>query len=525
MNVTLLAVNTKYVHSSLAAWYLASGIATHCRQEHAVKIVEATINQSSEQIAALVIAQNPDVIGISTYIWNASLLPELCVRLRHGLPKAKIVLGGPEAAHNAAHWLERGADYVLRGPGEHRFAALLDALAEDNTTIIDTTKTVDPYSSDYFHALGGRIAYIETSRGCPFRCAYCLSGESELRFIPLRAAKEQIAKLAFSGTRTIKFVDRTFNANLQRACEIWEYSLALGSDCRFHFEVAADLFDEKSMSLLSRAAPGRIQLEIGLQSFHEPALAAVRRKTDLTKVEKNIRRLLAPGNIHVHVDLIAGLPYETLAAFEQSFRRAYALGAHTLQLGFLKLLHGSKLRSDAESLGLVYHKTPPYEIIRNPWMSESDFRYLKIAENALQHTYNQGRFLSTLDYVLSASQLSPLCLFRETGEAAFHEATPLDTYAAQLYQYFVSLPNVKAELLRDRMLCDFLRMTKGNSMPAFLKGHGKKQRQAVEFANEALARSICAKEAAVLSTGKGVYADSQKQNPVTGLYPLYFFDL
>jgi len=520
MKVTLLAINTKYVHSSLAVWYLASGIAAHCRQKHTVEFVEATINANSGHIAALVIAQKPDVVGVSAYIWNAGILPELLALLHRHLPEAVIVLGGPEAAHNAAHWLKNGADYVLGGPGEQSFPALLNRLAGDNP--IRTEKIADPYSDEYFKALGGRIAYIETARGCPFRCSYCLSGESELAFLPLDAAKKRIEKLAVSGTRTIKFTDRTFNANPQRACDIWEHVLRLDTDCCFHFEAAADCFDEKSLTLLNSAPPGRIQLEIGLQSFHEPTLAAVLRKTDLEKAEKNIRRILAPGNIHVHVDLIAGLPFETLADFEQSFRRAHALGAHTLQLGFLKLLHGSRLRKEAETLGLAYQKEPPYEILSSPWMSESDLKYLKIAENALQHTYNQGRFLSALAYVQSAAQLSPLYLFYGMGQAAFHEATPLEHYAARLYPYFAALPNVKEEPLRDCMLCDFLRMTKGSGMPAFLKSHGEKRRQAVERANEALGRFICPNEAAVLSSGQGVYVDSTKQDPVTGLYPLYY---
>jgi len=525
MKVTLVAINTKYVHSSLAVWYLASGIAAHCQQKHEVEIIEATINQSGAQIAECIIAQKPDVVGISAYIWNAGMLPEIIALLRNYLPSVIIVLGGPEVAHNAQYWLDNGANHVIHGPGEHSFAEFLDALVQDDAPVIRSAKYFNPYSEDYFKALSGRIAYIETSRGCPFACSYCLSGESELAFVPLHLAKEQIKKLAFSGTRTLKFVDRTFNCDIQRACDIWEYVLSFESECCFHFEVAADLFDERSLALLSRAAPGRIQLEIGLQSFYEPTLSAVLRKTDLEKAEKNIRRIIAPGNIHVHVDLIAGLPYENLAAFEQSFGRAYALGAHKLQLGFLKVLHGSRLRSEAQMLGLVYQKMPPYEIICSPWMSESDLNLLKIAENALQHTYNQGRFLSALEYVLTVSQLPALTLFYGIGKAVFHEATSLDSYAAQLYQYFRTLPNVKEEKLKDNMLCDLLQMTKGKSMPDVLKNYHKKRKQVAELASKMLARPICANEAAMLTNGQGVYVDSQEQDPVTGLYPLYFLEL
>jgi hypothetical protein len=316
-----------------------------------------------------------------------------------------------------------------------------------------------------------------------------------VNFYPTDKIKEQIYKLSMSEARTVKFVDRTFNC------------------------------DENSLQLLSRAAPGRIQLEIGLQSFHAPTLAAVQRKTDLEKAEENIRRLMANGNIHVHVDLIAGLPQENLAAFEQGFGRAYALGAHKLQLGFLKLLHGSELRSQAQVLGLVYQTEPLYEIICSPWMSESDLALLRTAENALQHTYNQGRFLLTLRYVLSVSLLSPLRLFYGMGSAASHRATPLEDYAAQLYAYFRVLPNVQEAALRDHMLCDFLSMTKGKSMPGFLKSYDKKRKQVLHRANQALARCICANEAAVLGDGRGVYVDSQKQDLVTKRYPLTFVEI
>lgn len=515
MRITLLAINSKYVHSSLAVWQLASGVATHCRQEHDVSVLEATVNQSVAQIAEQIMAQQPDVLGISTYIWNAHMLPQLFALLRAQLPKTAIVLGGPEATHNAAYWLEQGADHVINGAGEQQFAALLD-----DYIAATPVASLDPYSEEYFHALGGRIAYIETSRGCPFRCTYCLSGESKLEFVPLDLTKAQIAKLARSGTRTIKFVDRTFNANAQRACDIWEYILTLNSDCCFHFEVAADLFDEQSLQLLSRVAPGKIQLEIGLQSFHEPTLVAVQRKTNLEKAQKSIRRLVAMGNIHVHVDLIAGLPEENLATFAQSFNRAYALGTHKLQLGFLKLLHGSKLRGQAQSLGLVYHKEPPYELISSPWLSEDDLQWLKTAENALQHTYNQGRLLGTLEYVLAATKLSPLELFYGMGQAVPHHATPLVGYTTQLAQYFIALPNVKKDILHDHLCCDLLRMTRGQCMPDFLQCHGKQRKQVQQRASEQLGRPVCAKEVAVLTDGCGVYIDSMQQNPVTGLYTL-----
>jgi len=367
----ILAINAKYAHSSLAVWVLAESVRRYAEFPHDVRIAETNINQKVNEIADETASHMPDVVGISVYIWNAGMLPGLIKVLRERLPIAVFVLGGPEASHNAEYWLNHGADYVLEGEGERSFPALLDELSRSKSGFAfhetqdwPPDEYIDPYAEAYFAALNNRIAYIETSRGCPFTCAFCLSGSSGVRFFPLSAAKEQIRKLAASGARTIKFVDRTFNCNPGRAYELFEYVISLDTTRCFHFEVAADLFDARTLELLQTAPPGRIQLEAGLQSFYEPALKASSRRTDLSKAEENIRMLLRNGNIHVHVDLIAGLPHERLNDFKDGFDRAYALGAHTLQLGFLKLLHGSALREKATSI--VFTKEPPYEIMSSP---------------------------------------------------------------------------------------------------------------------------------------------------------------
>jgi len=507
--IVLLAINARYIHSSLSVWALAGGIANHMRsaaetasagsesaENRAVEtavvesataeiatvetaaakttaikttladvaVIETTINQSVETIAGQVIAENPSIIGISTYIWNARLLPDILSLLRRSLSQSVIVLGGPEASFNAKHWLLRGADYVLRGEGECSFPLLIDSILKVSTLTemprvcksedwqrpesipglcwlaegqfrenaerapTGTTPTgtpPDPYSSEWYSSLKGRIAYLETSRGCPFSCAFCLSGQSNARFFSIEYAKQQLSALSLSGARTIKLVDRTFNCDPDRAYTLFEYIINMDTNCCFHFEVAADLFDERTIALLATAPPGRIQLEAGLQSFFEPTLHAVSRRTDIQKLEQNIRAIRSFENIHLHIDLIAGLPLETFTEFQNSFNRAYALSAHKLQLGFLKLLHGSTLRAQAQELKIEYSQLPPYEIISSAWISAAELDVLRKAEDALEHTYNSGRFLSALSYVLTAASIKPFDLYRSIGEQIPHSGMPL----------------------------------------------------------------------------------------------------
>jgi len=545
-NVVLLAINAKYVHSSLAVWILSTAVKKYAQFSHNVNIIESTIRQQISEIADKVTASEPDIVGISTYIWNAGMLPGLLVRIRELLPDVFIVLGGPEASYNADYWIEQGADKVLKGEGEHSLPALLDELSVQKSNcetqncdvskprsyrdtgdvsdticpqqLADRSTPIDPYTEEYFKALNGRLAYIETSRGCPYNCAFCLSADSDVCFFPIEAAKTQLLKLSKSGAHTIKLVDRTFNCNADRAYELFEYIIGLDSTCCFHFEVAADLFDERTLTLLQSAPPGRIQLEAGLQSFYEPALKAATRQTDLQKAENNIRKLLENGNIHMHVDLIAGLPHETLTDFMESFDRAFSLRAHTLQLGFLKLIHGSELRKQADSLGINYASEPPYQIQSSPWLSSRDILTLKQTENALQHTCNKGRFLTTLEYVLQNAAMRPFMFFKELGKAAENHGTDLADYAAQIYEFCKKLPKIEEIKLVDCMVVDWLAMVKGKNMPSFMRTSDSRKKEVLEIAKRRLAHEIRRDEATILQNGQGIYVDSQNRNPVTGLY-------
>jgi radical SAM superfamily enzyme len=507
-------------------------------------VIEATINQQNHEIADCVAGYMPDVLGVSTYIWNAGKLPVLLNMLKKILPKTVFVLGGPEASYNAEYWLKLGADYVIRGEGEHSFSSLIDELADhklqaQNECFVNdpqfqaarwgesaitehATEPIDPYTNEFFDALNGRITYIETSRGCPFRCSFCLSADKGVRYFPLEPVKKQINVLSQSDTHTIKFVDRTFNCNAARAYELFEYILKLDTSCTFHFEAAADIFDERTLSLLASAPSGLFQFEIGLQSFHEPALKVSVRQTDLKKAEENIKRLLQAKNIHVHVDLIAGLPHETLENFKSGFNRVYTLGAHTIQLGFLKLLYGSDMREQAGEMGIRFLKEPPYEITGSPWLSSEDILILKQTENALQHTYNKGRFLLTIENMLDISGLSPFDFFHNLGTAAPNHGTQLENYIEQIYAFCVSLSGVDDKELRDHLMCDWLGMVKGKNTPAFLKRKDSRCEAVEREAEKVLGRKPGRGEVAVLSSGKGVFVDSSNRDKVTGLYKVYF---
>ena len=542
--IVLLAINARYIHSSLSVWALAGGISNYTRSAVETTVVEATINQSAKMIVEQVIVQSPTIIGISTYIWNANLLPEILNNLHQSLPQAVIVLGGPEASFNAEHWISHGADYVIRGEGERSFPALVDALIaesslanvpglcrlEDGKFNKNREKALqeiptNPYSVEWFSSLKGRIAYLETSRGCPFSCAFCLSGQGAARFFSIEYAKRQLSALSLSGAKTIKLVDRTFNCDPDRAYILFDFVINMDTDCCFHFEVAADMFNERVIALLETAPPGRIQLEAGLQSFFEPTLHAVSRRVDIKKLERNIHAILFGENIHIHIDLIAGLPLETFTEFQNSFNRAYALGAHKLQLGFLKLLHGSVLRAQAKEFEIEFSQLPPYEIISNAWISAAELEILHKAEDALEHTYNSGRFLSTLSYVLTAAQMNPFDLYCSIGEQVPHNSMALTQYAQKLYEYFCGLPGVCDNLLRDTMVCDILAGAKGTSFPPVLRVMNKRHNLVAKMAADFLGHTVSRRDTAVMvSRNQGVFA-GDKRNRVTELFELFFVEL
>ncbi len=552
----LCALNAKYVHSSLAPWCLLAGINEYCSPNIKAEVIEGTINEAPEGVAGRILEKKPDVVGLSCYIWNIDATLRLANLLKSRLPRAVVVLGGPEVSYNAKAVLRSHSfvDYVVSGEGELPFALLLNALvhAAEIRGIPGVCGRVggqvftasphtpgeeppSPYTEAYFAALGGRIAYLETSRGCPYACAFCLSGRcGGVRYYNMERVKQELLRLANSGARTVKLIDRTFNANRKRAAEIirfilLHYGLAIPQGVCFHFEVAGDLLDDEAIALLAEAPPGAIQLEIGLQSFNPKTLEAIRRKTEVERLKANITRVTESGNMHIHIDLIAGLPYEDYGSFARSFNTAYALRPNMLQLGFLKLLHGSAMREHPEEYPCNYSPLPPYEVTGTPWLTVGELKRLHLVEDAVERLYNSGRFRRTLEFLLLQRKQSPFELFEGFGISCekTDKRITLDDYTALVYHYFSALPAINQGALRDVMVCDRLATNASGRLPPVLYRSDKRLKAvALELEADEATRPIkgVKRGVALLYTDRcAVYVDYQGKDPVTGEYALHRF--
>lgn len=551
-SAALCALNAKYVHSSLAPWCLLAGVRAFAPDIDAY-VVEGTVNEPPETVLERIASGAPDVVTFSCYLWNIRQTLALAEQLKHRLPGVCIVLGGPEVSYCAETVLNENpaVDFVLSGEGETSVPALLSCLAQRKAPSADEVpglctrqhiappcvlsgEVPSPYTPEYFKALNGRIAYLETSRGCPFTCAFCLSGRCGTpRYFDLKGVYENILALANSGAQTVKLIDRTFNANPRHANAILRFLLShygkeIPAGVCFHFEIAGDILTEETMELLAQMPAGAVQLEIGMQSFCEKTLEAVRRKTNTEKLKANIRRLAAMGNMHIHIDLIAGLPYEDVQTFAESFNTAYALGADMLQMGFLKLLHGAAMREEPQNFPCEFRSEPPYEVISTPWLTAEELEMLHSVEEVLERMVNSGRFQRTADYLMERTGLTPFALFQAIGKAA-HEAgvaghgVALDEYTAFLLDTAPRLwENVTREALRDVMVCDRLESNATGRLPLCLHiadpalGQTVKRLAALNPPRPGVRRGV-----AILYTERqAVYVDYENKNPKTGRFAL-----
>lgn len=563
MRSVICCLNSKYIHASLAPWCLLAGVKVYGSAEISAEVLEGTVNESQDAVFSRIIAEQPDVVGFCTYIWNVTEVLALAKALKTQNPALKIVLGGPEVSYRAEEVLNTCSfvDFVISGEGEYPFASLLNALQAGDTTAfskieglcfrkdtgvhlsapcLPSNDPVSPYCDDFFENLHGRIAYLETSRGCPFSCAFCLSGRcGTVRFFDLEQVKENILRLANSGAKTIKLVDRTFNADKNRAYTIFSFILEhygkeIPDGVCFHFEIAGDILNDDLLALLATAPKGAMQLEIGLQSFNETTLLSVHRKTDTKRLTKNIKRLIAPRNIHIHIDLIAGLPYEDYKSFSESFDKAFSLQSDMLQFGFLKLLYGAPMRENSAEYPCTYCETPPYEVKSTPWLSEKELQSMHRVEDAFDRTWNSGRFRRTVQYALEVTACAPFAFFANfadylTAKNVKTEKVPLDVYSEQLFSYLCTLPQVDKAVLRDKMVCDRLATNCSGVLPAFLRVEDsrlKAVRTALNGDIQTRATAGVKRALALLySENRAVYADYQTPDRVTGEYTLKYISL
>ncbi len=491
MKIIISCLNSKYVHASLSPWCLLSGVREFSKNTYDISVMESTINGDIKAFADKIINEKPDVVSFSTYIWNVTKTLEICRIIKEN-HQCKIVLGGPEVAYRQADVLKNYdfIDFVLSGEGEWTFPSFLDNMNDDlslvsgltyreNGEIITNSEKEyndtppSPFTDEFFANLNGRISYIETSRGCPYRCAFCLSGRcSALRFFDLDRVKNDIIKLANSGTQTVKFVDRTFNANAKRANEILlfikeNYGKEIPTNVCFHFEVAGDILKTSTLEILSSMPKGAVQLEIGMQSFNEDTLKTINRKTDTKKLVENINKLISFNNMHIHIDLIAGLTGEDLESFKNSFNIGYSLNAHMLQMGFLKLLYGADMRENSEKYPCTFNDEPPYEVTSTPWLSADEIKMLKNCEDAVDRLYNSGRFVFTLNYLIECVGISPFDLFNDFGNAVDGNKMRLCDYAEKLYNFFGD--KCDKQILREKILCDLLSSSSSVQIPDVFK--------------------------------------------------------
>lgn len=538
MKSVIVSLNSQYIHSSLACWYLLSAAQKLCPKEIEVKVVEGTVNEDIKDVLKRIALEKPDIVAFSCYIWNINTVLKLVDLLNN----VKIILGGPEVSYCADKVLteNREVDFVISGEGEEPFSALLTALYKgesmdgikglcyrenDNLIIsqpyISENTPCSPYTKEYFESLNGRISYIETSRGCPFSCAFCLSGRcGSVRYFPLEEAFKQIISLANSGSKIIKFVDRTFNANSKRAREIIafikdNYGTKIPTDVCFHFEIGGDLLGVKDFELLKTLPKGLVQFEIGMQSFNEKTLSAINRKTKVEKLKNNIKELISLGNIHIHIDLIAGLPFEDYKSFRDSFNTAFSLKANMLQLGFLKLLHGAKMRDKDYLYPTQFSDCAPYEVIKTEWLNEKELKMLHYCENALERFVNSGRFTLTVERIFEDKMRNPFDTLTELGMFTGMESCPLNEYINKLYNFFKN--SCDENLLRDLLLCDFAANVKSNVLPTCLIREDKnlrKFRQYLESKEETKRKNgVMRKTFLLYSENCGAYVDyDQKIN-------------
>ena len=539
MKILLAACNAKYIHSNLAVYDLqayASEYADH------IILKEYTIIQQKDDIMRDIYLEHPDVVCVSCYIWNLSFVKELMADLTKILPDADFWAGGPEVSYDAEKFLTENPEFkgVMAGEGEETFRELAGYYVEKDPQnlkdmtgvcyrdgdqiihngwrqIMDLSKI--PFIYKDLSDFKNRIIYYESSRGCPFSCSYCLSSiDKKLRFRDTEMVKKELQFFIDNKVPQVKFVDRTFNCKHDHAMAIWKYINEHDNGVtNFHFEISADLLREEELQEMSTMRPGLIQLEIGVQSTNPDTIKAIHRTMDFGKLKGIVERIHSFGNIHQHLDLIAGLPYEDYDSFRHSFNDVYALKPQQLQLGFLKVLKGSHMMEMCQEYGIVYKTREPYEVLSTKWLDYDHVLKLKTVENMVEVYYNSGQFQNTLEY-LEGFFPDAFSIYERLGNFYMEKGygdvshTRMRRYEI-LLEFLENVPEISQDRVKDRMGYDLYLRENLKSRPGFTKDQKPFERQIWDFRK----REKVAKNAhvEVFADGTVLLFDYADRDPLT----------
>lgn len=507
MKILLVACNAKYIHSNLAVYDLqayASDYADH------IVLKEYTINQQKDDIMRDIYLEHPEVVCVSCYIWNLSFVKELMADLIKILPGADFWAGGPEVSYDAEKFLTENSEFkgVMVGEGEETFKELAGYYVEKNPQdlkdmtgicyrdgdqiihngwrqIMDLSSI--PFIYKDLSEFKNRIIYYESSRGCPFSCSYCLSSiDKKLRFRDTETVKKELQFFIDNKVPQVKFVDRTFNCKHDHAMAIWKYINEHDNGVtNFHFEISADLLREEELQEMSTMRPGLIQLEIGVQSTNPDTIKAIHRTMDFEKLKGIVDRIHSFGNIHQHLDLIAGLPYEDYDSFRHSFNDVYALKPQQLQLGFLKVLKGSHMMEMCREYGIVYKTQEPYEVLSTKWLDYDHVLKLKTVENMVEVYYNSGQFQNTLEY-LEKFFPDAFSIYERLGSFYMEKGygdvshTRMRRYEI-LLEFLEDVPEISMDQVKDQMVYDLYLRENLKSRPGFARDQKPFERQVWDF--------------------------------------------
>ncbi|MDY3919602.1 MAG: B12-binding domain-containing radical SAM protein [Candidatus Limivivens sp.] len=582
MKILLIAINAKYIHSNLAVYGLKAyvdagnhgcglqacadtGSPTDGLQACTggsdadisaaqVEIAEYTINHLRETILADLYRKKPDIAAFSCYLWNIEYVRALIPELKQVLPEVRIWVGGPEVSYDSGLFLQEfpQVELVMNGEGEETFRELVlgaDPAGTAGITWRDKRGRICvnpsrpllsmdelPFMYQDLTAFQNRIIYYESSRGCPFSCSYCMSSiDKRVRFRSVSLVKEELQFFLDHGVPQVKFVDRTFNCRHSHAMEIWRYIKEHDNGItNFHFEISADLLNEEELALLNSFRPGLAQLEIGVQSTNPRTLEAISRNADFSKIVRAVCRVQQGQNIHQHLDLIAGLPYEDLESFRRSFNDVYALKPQQLQLGFLKVLKGSGMHEKAEEFGIVYRARAPYEVLKSGWISYEDLLKLKSVEEMVEVYYNSSQFAHTMEYL---EPLFPDAFSMYESLAAFYEEKG---YTGQshsrmgrlniLREFALEVPGCSRAVCEDCLLYDLYLRENSKSRPewagspckekdavyAFYQKEAREHRY-LKYEEPYQARQLMhMTHLEIFSDGAWVLFDYRRRNPLNG---------